>query len=108
VNLVDYYVVQHGSYDVPAMFVKTAVYWHDPATWTYCGVNIKVLIAYCAGVAAGYPFVSSIWFQGPLAASLGGTDLSWIPGLVVTSGVYLALTRTARSAHPIAEDLRTH
>lgn len=108
VNLVDYYVVQHGSYDVPAMFVKTGVYWHDPASWTYGGVNVKVLVAYCAGVAAGYPFVSSIWFQGPLAASLGGTDLSWIPGLVVTSGVYLALTRIGRSAHPIAQDQLTH
>jgi len=108
VNLVDYYLVQHGSYDVPAMYVNAGPYWHDPQSWTFRGVNLKVMTAYWAGVAAGYPFVSSIWFQGPLAASLGGTDLSWIPGLAVTSAVYLALTHLRKPANQAAPSRLTH
>lgn len=105
VNLVDFYIVQRGHYDVPAMFVKAGPYWHDPASWTYGGINWKVMSAYLVGVAAGFPFVSSIWFQGPLAASLGGTDLSWIPGLVVTAIVYLALSRIRSTAHVRPSDV---
>lgn len=96
VNLVDYYLVQHGSYDVPAMYVKTGRYWRNPATWTTHGFNLQVLIAYGAGVAAGLPFVSNYWFVGPFAQALGGADLSWIPGLAVTGAVYLALVALTR------------
>jgi purine-cytosine permease-like protein len=35
VNLVDYYLVQHGNYDVPATYVKSGQYWHNPSNWTY-------------------------------------------------------------------------
>jgi len=96
VNLVDYYLVQHGNYDVPAMYAKAGPYWHDPSNWVYRGLNVRVLIAYFAGVLAGFPFVSSAWFQGPLSEWLGGADVSWIPGLVVTAAVYLVLARLTR------------
>jgi NCS1 family nucleobase:cation symporter-1 len=97
VNLVDYYLVQHGTYDVPAMYVKSGPYWYNPATWTYHGFNLKVLLAYFAGVLSGFPFVSSAWFKGPLADRLDGADLSWIPGLAVTAVVYLALAYRSRT-----------
>src|SRR6185295_919460 len=58
VNLVDYYLVQHGNYNVPAMYVKSGQYWHNPSSWTYHGFNLKVLLAYFAGVVCGFPFVS--------------------------------------------------
>lgn len=93
VNLVDYYVVQHGAYDVSAMYVKSGPYWRDPQSWTYYGLNFKVLIAYFAGVATGIPFMTSAWFTGAFSKALGGADVSWIPGLVVTAGIYLLLAR---------------
>jgi hypothetical protein len=96
VNLVDYYLVQHGNYNVPAMYVKSGQYWHNPSNWTYYGFNLKVLLAYFAGVVCGFPFVSCAWFKGPLADRLDGADLSWIPGLVVTTVVYLALVYRRR------------
>ncbi|MGH3638057.1 MAG: cytosine permease, partial [Mycobacterium sp.] len=95
--LVDYYLVQHGTYDVPAMYVKSGPYWYNPATWTYHGFNLKVLLAYFAGVLSGFPFVSSAWFKGPLADRFDGADLSWIPGLAVTAVVYLALAYRSRT-----------
>lgn len=100
VNLVDYYLVQHGTYDVPAMYAKAGPYWRDPSNWTYRGFNFKVLVAYFAGVVAGFPFVSSAWFQGPLSEWLGGADVSWIPGLAVTTAVYLLLVQLGRRHQP--------
>jgi NCS1 nucleoside transporter family len=92
VNLVDYYLVQRGDYDVPAMYRRAGGYWSDPSTWTYHGFNLKVLIAYVAGVLAGLPFISNPWLEGPLAKTFGG-DISWIPGLVVATCVYLVLQK---------------
>lgn len=94
VNLADFYLVQRGKYDLEAMYVKSGPYWHDPATWTWHGFNLKVLISYVVGVLAGIPFASNSWFVGALSAKFGGGgDLSWIPSLVVTSVLYLALVR---------------
>ncbi len=96
INLLDFYLVRHGHYDVRAFFARSGgVYNHDPATWTYGGVNFQALLAYVVGVAVAFPFVTNGWYSGPIAAKLGSADVSWIPGLLVTGGVYLALTRFA-------------
>lgn len=96
INLLDFYLVRHGSYDVAAFFRRRGgVYNHDPATWTYGGVNLQAVLAYVVGVLASLPFVSNGWYAGSMAERTGGADLSWVPGLVVTGAVYLALTRVA-------------
>ncbi|WEH12442.1 cytosine permease [Streptomyces sp. VNUA24] len=97
VNLVDFYLVQHGAYDVPGMYTRSGRYWSDPATWTHYGVNLKVLIAFLTGVVSGIPAMSNAWYVGPVARQLDDADLSWIPGMVVTSVVYLALVRAGRA-----------
>ncbi|MFM9589322.1 cytosine permease [Streptomyces scabiei] len=96
VNLVDFYLVQHGEYDVPGMYSRSGKYWSDPATWTHYGVNLKVLIAFLTGVVSGIPAMSNAWYVGPVARRFADADLSWIPGMVVTSVVYLALVRAGR------------
>lgn len=40
-------------------------------------------------------------YTGPVAAHLGGADLSWLAGLIVTGPIYLLLVRRS-SAHTIA------
>lgn len=96
INLLDFYLVRHGSYDVTAFFTRRGgVYNHDPATWTYGGINFQALLAYVIGVAVSLPFVTNGWYAGPIAAKLGGADLSWVPGLIVTGAVYLALVKVA-------------
>ncbi|MEI5519790.1 cytosine permease [Streptomyces brasiliscabiei] len=99
VNLVDFSLVQHGEYDVPGMYTRSGKYWSDPATWTHYGVNLKVLIAFLTGVVSGIPAMSNAWYVGPVARQLANADLSWIPGMVVTSAVYLALVRVGRATH---------
>ncbi|MGC9543178.1 cytosine permease [Streptomyces sp. UG1] len=98
VSLVDFYLVQPGEYDVPGMYIRRGKYWSDPATWTHNGVSLKVLIAFVIGVVSGIPAMSNAWYVGPITRHLSNADLSWIPGMVVTSVVYLALVRVGRDA----------
>jgi NCS1 family nucleobase:cation symporter-1 len=96
INLLDFYLVRRGHYDVPAFFTRSGVYYDDPATWTRRGVNWQAVTAYVVGVAAALPFVSNAWYQGALTGVFGGADVSWIPGLLVTGVLYLVLSRNAR------------
>ncbi|MDG5809392.1 hypothetical protein P9869_43680 [Streptomyces ossamyceticus] len=50
------------------------------------------------GVVSGIPAMSSAWYVGPVARHFSNADLSWIPGMVVTSVVYLTLVRVGRGA----------
>ncbi|MGY1695525.1 purine-cytosine permease family protein [Geodermatophilus sp. SYSU D00814] len=100
INLLDFYLVRRGEYDVRGFFDRRGRYYRDPATWTFAGFNVPALVAYAVGVAAAVPFVANGWYTGPAAAALGDADLSWIPGLLVSSAVYLVLVRlcTSRTA----------
>ncbi len=102
VNLVDFYLVQHGTYDVSAMYARKGPYWENRRTWTVRGVSWKVMASYVIGVAAGFPFAANSWFTGPLAERLGGGDVSWIPGLLVTTAVYVALVSLSRGQPSVA------
>jgi NCS1 family nucleobase:cation symporter-1 len=96
INLLDFYLVRHGNYDVPGFFRRSGtVYHHDPSTWTYGGVNLQALIAYVIGVAAAIPFMGNAWYIGSVSERLGGADVSWVPGILVTGAVYMLITRVA-------------
>ncbi|GAE78060.1 cytosine/purine/uracil/thiamine/allantoin permease family protein [Cutibacterium acnes JCM 18918] len=41
------------------------------------------------------PFISQAFYVGPVAAAMGGADISWLVGLVVTALVYFPLGRRA-------------
>ncbi|WP_353987379.1 purine-cytosine permease family protein [Ruicaihuangia caeni] len=107
INLIDYYWVREGRYDVAAFFEPRGAYYNDPATWTRNGFNWQALLSYFIGFAAALPFVNNGWFQGFAAPLLGHADLSWIPGLIVTGVVYLLITRRnprrAGTAEHVAE-----
>lgn len=96
INLLDFYIVRNGHYDVHAFFLRRGgVYNHDSLTWTYGGFNLQALLAYGIGVAISLPFVTNGWYAGPLAEKMGGADVSWVPGLLVTGAVYLTVTKLA-------------
>jgi NCS1 nucleoside transporter family len=96
VNLVDYYWVRRGDYNVSDFFNSRGVYYKDRATWTRFGVNWQAMISYFVGVGFALPFVNNGWLQGPGAVALGNADLAWIPGLLVTGALYLLLSRNNR------------
>ncbi len=102
INLTDYYIVRHGNYDVPAFFDPKGIYYRNPATFTYAGFSLLALSAYALGVASQLPFINTTYWKGLAVDSLGGADISWIIGLIVSAGSYLLLTR-AFGSQPGAE-----
>ena len=86
VNLTDYFFVRRGRYAITHLFMPHGIY----GTWGSRG-----LIAYFLGFLATLPFfVLPDVYMGPAARALGGVDVGWLVGLVVSGGVYLLLCRS--------------
>jgi NCS1 family nucleobase:cation symporter-1 len=92
INLVDYYLLRRGRYHVASFFRQDG--------GIYGRVNGVAVSCYLIGILVQLPFVASPLYTGPIAAALGGVDLSWIVGLLVTAPAYywLALRSKARDA----------
>ena len=94
INLVDYYLLRHGHYDVESFFRRDG--------GIYGRVNGAAVTCYVVGIIVQLPFVASPLYTGTVARSMGGVDLSWIVGLAVTSPAYywIAKRSQARSDSP--------
>jgi len=90
VNLADYFLIRHGSYDVASFFTAGGAY--GRFAW-------RGLLAYAAGLAAEWPFVSQPDYTGPLVKPLGGADVSWLIGWFTAALIYLALAAPVRQAN---------
>jgi NCS1 nucleoside transporter family len=84
VNLVDFYLVRHGKYAITEIFNPKGIY----GRWAWRGVA-----AYLIGFAAMIPFFSTTFYAGPVAQALGGADMSFAVGLIVSGGLYLLFSR---------------
>jgi nucleobase:cation symporter-1, NCS1 family len=102
INLVDYYLLRHGQYDVPSFFRRDG--------GIYGRVNAVAVQCYLIGILVQLPLVATPLYTGPLARAMGGIDLSWIVGLAVTGPGYYWLARRLQSRrdarHARAEQLR--
>jgi NCS1 family nucleobase:cation symporter-1 len=88
VNLADYFLVRRGRYDVASFFTADGSY--GRFAW-------RGLLAYAAGIAAEWPFVSQPDYTGPLVGTLGGADVSWLVGWFAAAGAYLLMVAFTRS-----------
>ncbi len=88
INLTDFYLVRHGHYDPEAFFRPQG----------YGGSNWLALGAFVLGVLVEIPFINSSLYEGPIAKALGGADISWVLGLIVAGGLYLAFSGNRRVA----------
>ena len=88
VNLIDYFLLHKGNYSVADLLSPSGIY----GMW-----NGRGLISYAAGLLASVPFmmVAPI-FTGPLARRLGGIDVAWLVGLLVSGLCYVLFRRSAR------------
>lgn len=86
INLVDFYLVRHGDYDVNAFF--------KPEGGVYGRFNNGAIFCYILGILIQLPFVSTDLYTGPVAKMLNGVDLSWIVGIGVISPVYYFIAKT--------------
>ncbi|HEY4972324.1 MAG TPA: cytosine permease, partial [Steroidobacteraceae bacterium] len=85
INLVDYYLLRHGHYDVASFFRQDG--------GIYGRVNGVAVECYLLGILVQLPLVATPLYTGPLARAMGGIDLSWIVGLAVTGPAYYWLAR---------------
>jgi nucleobase:cation symporter-1, NCS1 family len=100
INLVDYYLLRHGQYDVQSFLRQDG--------GIYGRVNAVAVQCYLIGILVQLPLVATPLYTGPLARAMGGIDLSWIVGLAVTGPGYYWLARRSRRDAQLAgtEQLR--
>ncbi|WGP06569.1 cytosine permease [Bacillus subtilis] len=84
INLTDYYLISKDRFDIPAFYDRHGRY----GNW-----NWRALLAYGIGVIVQIPFLAQSFYTGPLVAKLGGADISWLVGIVVTFVLYFVLIR---------------
>jgi cytosine/uracil/thiamine/allantoin permease len=94
VILADFFIKRRSSINVAELYAA-------PEQSAYGDINWAGIIAFLVGLVAAwsvqYGLVAPL--QGPISKSLlGGADLSWLAGIVVAGGVYLALARSAAPA----------
>jgi nucleobase:cation symporter-1, NCS1 family len=94
INLVDYYLLRHGQYDVPSFFRADG--------GIYGRINWAAVGCYVFGILVQLPFVASPLYTGPIALSMGRIDLSWIVGLLVTAPAYYWLANMRPSTRKAA------
>ena len=80
INLVDYYLIRKGDYNVSAFFERTG--------GIYGRMNWVGLSVYLVGIVVEIPFVNTTLYQGPVSKALNGADLAWLVGLAVTIPLY--------------------
>ena len=91
INLVDFFIIRKGHYDIAAMF--------DPSGGQYGKWNAVGLGSYAIGLLAQLPFMSISIFQGPLAGTI---NIAWLIGFVVTAAAFLILARVTKKSAPTA------
>jgi NCS1 family nucleobase:cation symporter-1 len=84
INLIDYYVIKRGRYDVASFFSPQGIY----GGWRWVAI-----VPYLVALAAQVPFLDQLFYTGPLVKPLGGADISWIVGFVVAGVGYLLACR---------------
>lgn len=79
INLTDYYLISKERVDIPALYDPKGRY----HAWNWGTIGV-----YAFGVVIQIPFMAQTLYTGPFVKMLGGADISWILGLVVTALVY--------------------
>lgn len=95
INLVDYYLLRKGNYDIGAIFTPGGPYGR---------VNWRAIGVFLVGIAVEIPFMNASYprFEGPVASALSGADISWLVGFLAAGGLYYAVTkRSATDRSPL-------
>jgi NCS1 family nucleobase:cation symporter-1 len=66
-------------------------------------IRWDALLAFVVGILVIIPFMDTTLFEGPIAKSLEGGDISYYLGLVVAALVFWGLNRRARSVSQVKE-----
>ncbi|GGU70064.1 putative purine-cytosine permease YxlA [Pseudomonas laurentiana] len=88
INLVDYYALRKGVYQIADIFEPKGIY--GRVNWIAIGVFLSTILL-------EVPFMNTSLYAGPIATGLQGVDLAWAVGLVfpALSYYWLMNKRTA-------------
>lgn len=92
--LADFFIKRQSKIDVAELY-------KEPGVSAYGDINWAGMIAFLVGLVATWSVEDGLVpvFQGPISIGfLGGADLSWLVGIVVGGGLYLALNRSVVTA----------
>jgi NCS1 family nucleobase:cation symporter-1 len=84
INLIDFYIIKKGRYDVASFFSPRGIY----GGWRWVAI-----VPYLIALAAQVPFLDQVQYTGPMVKVLGGADISWLVGWVVAGSAYLLACR---------------
>ena len=87
VVLADFFLVRRGRIDVDELY-------REPERSAYGDINWGAIVAFVVGLVAGWSVEDGLVpaLQGPISTKLlSGADLSWLVGIIVAGGVYLAI-----------------
>lgn len=84
ISIVDFYFVRREQYDIQAIFDPHGIYGL---------INWRTFIAYIVAILCELPFANTTFYVGFIAPHLGGADIAWIVGLIVSGGLYYLLQR---------------
>ncbi|QLJ12602.1 cytosine permease [Pseudomonas putida] len=92
INLVDFYFTRSGHYDVRAMF---------DVNGEYGKTNYTTVAIYILGVLSCIPFMEVSFYKSHFAEVIG-TDISWVPALLVPGALYYIANRHRRTFRKVA------
>ena len=90
VNLIDFFFVRKGNYAIRELFIPRGMY----GMWSWRG-----LTAYTIGFLVMIPFMNTTIYEGPVAKSLSGGDISPFIGLPVAAILYYLFSRNIDVAY---------
>jgi len=100
VVMADFYIKRRSQIEVSELY-------RAPDASAYGDVNWSGIVAFLAGLVGGWSVQNGLVpaLQGPIATGLlGGADLSWLVGILLSGAVYLALgSRTLPTAAPVGQ-----
>lgn len=84
INLIDFYFIKHGHYNIDAIFDLDGEYGR---------YNWKALATYFITIIIEIPFMSTTLYTGALAEAMGGADIAWIVGGIFSAVMFYCLSR---------------
>jgi NCS1 nucleoside transporter family len=97
VIMADFFIKRRSRIDVAELY-------RSPEASAYGDINWSGMVAFVVGLIAGWSVQDGLVpaLQGPISTGLlGGADLSWLVGIIVSGAVYLVLGRRIVAA-PVA------
>jgi NCS1 nucleoside transporter family len=97
VILADFFIKRKSRINVAELYAA-------PEVSAYGDINWGGIISFLAGLVAGWSVQDGLVpaLQGPISGLLNGADLSWLAGIVVAGGLYLAIGGRTAPASALA------